>query len=73
MKKEEYWLFTFSCSSGVRPERIKKITQIFDCFPEKASIERALGTTDYSILFMTPITKEHTKLLLGQKVYNQTD
>ena len=70
MKKEEYWLFTFSCSQGVRPERTKRITQIFDCFPEKAAIERTLGTTDYAILFMTPITKEHAKLLLGQETYD---
>lgn len=67
MKKEEYWLFTFSCSRGTTP---KRTTTIFDCFPEKASIERALGTTDYAILFMTPITKQHAKLLLGQEVYN---
>jgi hypothetical protein len=67
MNKEEYWLFTFSCTRGITPA---KITQIFDCFPDKEAIERELGTTDYAILFMTPITKQHAKLLLGQETYD---
>lgn len=70
MNKEEYWLFTFSCTIGITPA---KITKIFDSFPYKEAIERELGTKDYSILFMTPITKKHAFLLLGQDINNENN
>lgn len=70
MNKEEYWLFTFSCTRGVNQARI---TQIFDCFPDKEAIERELGVKDFAILFMTPITKKQAFLLLGQDINNEND
>ena len=65
MNKKDYWLFTFSCTRGITPA---KITQIFDGFPDKEDIERELGAKDFSILFMTPITKKQASLLVGRDI-----